>query len=620
MGADAPAAPLAWAPPSAPSTDLSPVSRAAGGGAGVPPPASRQRRAGRIVLVDWSTDAAAHVPVQAVVEGAEAAAAAAAGWWHWWNPWRAVRSRAAAAAAAAGAGVGAGAAGAPAPATPSAPRMVSVTVGGEDAWSLTRAINVGASLASGRWLLKVDCDTALAPDFLGAHPRGRGGGRGGLAALTRPHGGVAAAVRSAAAEVDEADGDGAASLPWYYAADVAAARDDNEAALVGVVLLPRARFDAVGGYDERLATYGGEATDLYARLEAPLPTPDAEGGAEAAAAAAAAVASGGATPLRRRPLRLDTLRHVPHGPATGSDALGRLPHTAWAPAVSAHLNTLALAHLPPWSTAAASHRSRYRFRALSRSATYLAATATLTTPAAPSLLRAAVATEVTALAEEAALHDDARLPWAVLTQAGVSPHVLLRQLSGFARAHPGWSLLPRRGDAAGGKAGRGESAGGPAGVIIAQLDGSPAERLLGLASALALARSHGRPLFVALRRERSPQGVPLRDGATPLLSALFDLHDGGGGGGGGRPPLHWPPTAAAAGATAAAATPGMTAEVALALLQPGGGAAAATAAAAAAAAAAGAAADAGTVAAAAAAAGGSSPPPPRRSATTCSSA
>jgi len=405
--------------------------------------------ADEIVLVDWSTDAAAHVPVQAVVEGAEAAAAAAAGGWHWWKPWRALPSRASAAAAAVAA-----AGGAP-PATPSAPRLISLTVGGEGAWSLPRAINVGASLASGRWLLKVDCDTALAPDFLGAHPRAVGGGRGGLAASVRPHGGGGpAAARSAAADGDEAGGD-AASWPWYYAADVAAARDDNEAALVGVVLLPRARFDAVGGYDERLATYGGEATDLYDRLEAPLPSPNADGGAEALAAAAAAVASGGATPLRRRPLRLDSVRHVPHAAAAGSDALGHLPHTAWAPAVSAHLNTLAVQRLPPWSTAAASHRSRYRFRALSRSATYLAATATLTTPPAPSLLRAAVAAEVTALAEEAALHDDARLPWAVLTQAGVSPHVLLRQLSGFARGHPGWSLLPRRGDAAGGPPGRG---------------------------------------------------------------------------------------------------------------------------------------------------------------------
>lgn len=37
---------------------------------------------------------------------------------------------------------------------------------------------------------------------------------------------------------------------------------------------------------------------------------------------------------------------------------------------------------------------------------------------------------------------------------------------------------------------------------------------------------------MTLRREQSPQDVPLSDGATPLLSSLFDLRDDGGGGGG----------------------------------------------------------------------------------------
>lgn len=139
---------------------------------------------------------------------------------------------------------------------------------------------------------------------------------------------------------------------------------------------------------------------------------------------------------------------------------------------------------------------------------------------------------MTTLAKEVTLVDDAQLPCAVLTQAGVSLHVVLHQLSGFARTHPASSCFPYLGEPMGGGAGeaamapaiattaavsRGAAAAaalaaaavaaaaapGPAGVRIMLVDGSRARRLLGLASVLAQTRAHGRPLHIY----DAPQGA-----------------------------------------------------------------------------------------------------------------
>ena len=45
------------------------------------------------------------------------------------------------------------------------------------------------------------------------------------------------------------------------------AADENSRHLNGVLLVRRAHFAAVAGYDERMAHYGYDDSDLYARLE-----------------------------------------------------------------------------------------------------------------------------------------------------------------------------------------------------------------------------------------------------------------------------------------------------------------------------------------------------------------
>ena len=100
----------------------------------------------------------------------------------------------------------------------------------ETEWNLARAYNLAAQVARGVLLLKVDSDTWLDRTFVMSH-------------LPIPSGAFVA-------------GD------WRRAPD-----DENAQHLNGVLLVRRADFFAVSGYDERLRGYGWDDTDLYGRLQ-----------------------------------------------------------------------------------------------------------------------------------------------------------------------------------------------------------------------------------------------------------------------------------------------------------------------------------------------------------------
>ena len=106
-------------------------------------------------------------------------------------------------------------------------RLVSAPF--EHEWNLARAYNLAARVATGHTLLKVDSDTYLNPRFLRLHS---------LRLLPRA----------------------------FYAGDWTKAPDENAWHLNGVLLLRRADFNAVAGYDERMRRYGWDDTDLYHRL------------------------------------------------------------------------------------------------------------------------------------------------------------------------------------------------------------------------------------------------------------------------------------------------------------------------------------------------------------------
>lgn len=115
-------------------------------------------------------------------------------------------------------------------------RLVSVRVEGEKLWALSRAYNLAMALSSRETVLKVDCDTLLGTDFVKRHTL-QGGD--------------------------------------FYAGDWRAVNltskkksEENKLHVNGLLLARRDHILAVGGYDERIATYGWDDTDLVERLAA----------------------------------------------------------------------------------------------------------------------------------------------------------------------------------------------------------------------------------------------------------------------------------------------------------------------------------------------------------------
>jgi hypothetical protein len=105
------------------------------------------------------------------------------------------------------------------------PDAKAVRVPGQAVFHLTAARNAGAAAATGDWLAFVDADVALAPDF-------------GSQVFPR------------------------LGEPAFWLAE------GGPKELAGTMLVPRAAFEAAGGYDEAIVGWGSEDVDLYRRLAA----------------------------------------------------------------------------------------------------------------------------------------------------------------------------------------------------------------------------------------------------------------------------------------------------------------------------------------------------------------
>ncbi|CAM2712861.1 unnamed protein product [Rotaria socialis] len=107
-------------------------------------------------------------------------------------------------------------------------RLKIITVQGEKKWVLSWAYNLAAKLApNGSFMLKVDCDTTLAPDFLQWHSLKKG---------------------------------------MFYAGNWRLIETENSKHLNGIFYIETVYFQAIHGFDERIQTYGHDDTDLYSRL------------------------------------------------------------------------------------------------------------------------------------------------------------------------------------------------------------------------------------------------------------------------------------------------------------------------------------------------------------------
>jgi hypothetical protein len=101
-------------------------------------------------------------------------------------------------------------------------------------WTLSKAYNFGFDRAKTEVILKVDCDTFVAPGLLALNP------------------------------IESRDG---ARRVFRYG-DYRAARDDNEIHINGCVLAAKSAMRAVNYYDERLRGYGWDDTNFYDRMAA----------------------------------------------------------------------------------------------------------------------------------------------------------------------------------------------------------------------------------------------------------------------------------------------------------------------------------------------------------------
>lgn len=166
------------------------------------------------------------------------------------------------------------------------PRIRLVTCVGQKSWVLTSSFNLGIRMSGCSDVLKLDADITLDEKFFDEHTLERGS---------------------------------------FFAGDWKRARNPNEQHLNGQLFARREHLFRVNLYDQRIQSYGGDDTDIVARLE--------ELG------------------LGRKPLNNDTISHLPH---SDRERLGevkkdcKFPGIAGSKEVQIQKNLIALSKVPKW--------------------------------------------------------------------------------------------------------------------------------------------------------------------------------------------------------------------------------------------------------------------------------
>jgi len=166
------------------------------------------------------------------------------------------------------------------------PRVKFIRVEGQAHWCAAKCHNVEVSAAKGDALLRIDADIRVRQGFFGPHH-----------SLARDH------------------------IFWNFWWRLA--RDNEELHLAGTIYTQRKNFLLVGGYNERLTSYGYEDDDLYQRM---------------------LVAR-----CRRGFLRREDLEHLPHADQTRMAAIAPEFCSDGEPLSGIALNRQ-IAQARPWST------------------------------------------------------------------------------------------------------------------------------------------------------------------------------------------------------------------------------------------------------------------------------
>lgn len=168
-------------------------------------------------------------------------------------------------------------------------RIKVIRVEGEKSWVLSRAYNLAVNASSFAHVIRTDCDYRVGENFVAGHQL-----------------------------LFDAKAKGGAANGAYYSGNYLAARNENEVHLNGAVFIRRADFVKIGGYDERIQTYGWDDEDLYKRLED----------------------SG----LTKHNISYDHVSHVKHGDSARAQTGVKFA------AVEIDVNSLLLDKLPKWSS------------------------------------------------------------------------------------------------------------------------------------------------------------------------------------------------------------------------------------------------------------------------------
>lgn len=176
---------------------------------------------------------------------------------------------------------------------PGGERIKIIRVNGESKWVLSRAYNLAINSTRYTHVIRTDCDYHIEPNFVSAH-------------------------RDLIDDPKALTSDAQSDLR-YFAGNYDLARNENEVHLNGAVFIKRKDFLSIGGYDERIQTYGWDDEDLYNRL--------------------------GDAGFKKMNISYDHVSHVSH------DNTGRAQSGVKFATVEIDLNSLLLAKLKPWNKA-----------------------------------------------------------------------------------------------------------------------------------------------------------------------------------------------------------------------------------------------------------------------------
>lgn len=240
-------------------------------------------------------------------------------------------------------------------------RLKLYRVNKENSWVLSRAYNLAMNMTRQKYVIRTDCDYALDADILSVH------------------------------DLNETE-------TGFYSGNWKMARNENEIHLNGAMILKRKVFWDVGGYDERIQTYGWDDEDLYTRLAAHN--------------------------IQKLNVSYDHVNHISHG--DGKRAQKGVKYAQ----VQIDLNQLLLERLPPWSKNDSEGFGSSQYQVLDRDGKgYFE----LEAEHVPKSLRRQVEDDVYedswALALGRRLADDFHVPWDILESTdSENKELLLRKL------------------------------------------------------------------------------------------------------------------------------------------------------------------------------------------------